>query len=162
MRNLRCVPALVLGVAVFGQPPNDDSLARKSGLSVRDIKVLRMNLGISESDSHQRIVAVDADSLKSNGHILVVEVMFPGACIQLHVVERLKLTEVWTLSKVPTRSWLLDEDDSDAKKGICPQASMLPRAFGTSDHRIVLELPVRSDPFQRSIPSYTHCPQPAL
>lgn len=56
--------------------------------------------------------------------------------------------EVWSLDKKPVRYVPVV-----ATQGICPQAPRLPTAYGTSDGRIVIEIPVMVDPLERTIPN---------
>jgi hypothetical protein len=153
------VEVFVCSAVLFAQPgpmrsqdDQDSSLAEKSGLFVTEIRAIRMALGISDPAVH-RFLSIDPDSLKDNGHILVVETV--RGCLQIHVVERANFQEVWSLTDVPNRTYALDHD-TRSKGGICPQAPIPPKASGTKDGRIVLEVPVLFDPGQRYIAPYKY------
>ncbi len=168
---LRIALAMLIGGGIaFGQPglsqPADlDAVwASKSGLSIDDIRSLRAAIGIPDTPPGRalrpgervqavasRISAIDANSLKSNNHILVVE---SQPCLVVHVFERGSsgLKEIWSLDRVPSPNSLFNPKS----QRICPQAPIPPSVHGTTDGRIVIEIPVLVDPFQRSIPPYVY------
>ena len=132
----------------------DRLLAGQSGLPELEIRAIRSSLDIP-ADSRpmqRRIVAVDATSLKPYGHILVVESENNG-CLALHVLERNQagLAEVWSLDKLPVHF-----PKAGGTEGICRKAPRGPSAHGTQDGRIVVEVPVQTDPFQRTFSSETY------
>jgi hypothetical protein len=101
--------------------------------------------------ARQRIVSIDANSLKPNGHILVVE--FRAGCLVIHVMKQTDagFAEIWTIDKV-TRAGLV----TDEQEAICSRGAPSPRVHGTQDGRIVVEVPVPIDPGQRTFPSRTY------
>jgi|HubBroStandDraft_6_1064221.scaffolds.fasta_scaffold622498_2 hypothetical protein len=154
---------LIAGGMACGQPgPKSQQVdpdavwASKSGLTVADIRSLRAAIGIPDTPSSRSINAIDANSLKLNSHILVVE--FQRACLVLHVFERAPsgFKEVWSLDHVPSINSPFGPKESAQSQRICAQAPIPPRVHGTMDARIVLEIPVLADPSQRSIPPYVY------
>jgi len=133
------------------QHDREDQLwAQKSGLPVSEVRAIRSVAGLSDATEGSRIVNIDANSLKRRNHILLVE----GPCVKLHVVERGAdgFTEVWSLSETPGPSWSIGATANRPGRGICPQAPRPPSAHGTPDGRIVLEVPILLDPFERTLP----------
>ncbi len=129
----------------------DQQWAHKSGLTVSEVRAIRIFAGITDSSNNYVIRNIDAESLKARHHILLVE----GACTRVHVLEPSgdSFREVWTLNAVPDRIWGVTENPKSP--GIC-QKGQSADAHGTPDGRIVLEVRVRNDPFQRSIPVDTY------
>jgi hypothetical protein len=140
--------------------PEDRALAAQSGLAESDIQAIRRAVGVPVLETPQaaaprppmgvrRIVSIDATSLKPNdGHVLVV--VQTAGCVAIHVMKRdaKGFAEVWSLGKMPSGGFTATGSD-----GICSLASAAPSAHGTADGRIVIEVPVRTDPFQRTTPS---------
>jgi hypothetical protein len=126
-------------------------LANQSGLSEKDIQSIRTELKIFPDPplARRRIASVDANSLKSHGHVLVVEIQIKG-CLVVHVMKRNaeEFVEVWSLDKLPENGPF-----ATGSAGICSKASRMPQAHGTQDGKIVIEVPVLTDPFQRKIPN---------
>lgn len=133
---------------------DDQKWAQKTGLSVTDIQAIRIAAGVSGLTNFSRIVNLDAISLKQRDQILFVE----GPCIKLHVIERgaTGFTEVWSLSELPRPAWKISAPASGPGRGICPQAPRPPSAHATADGRIVLEVPLLLDPFERTLPVDTY------
>jgi hypothetical protein len=124
--------------------------AEKTGLSVSDVQAIRIAAGVPDDSIGLRIANIDAISLKQRNHILVVE----GPCVKLHVIERgaSGFTEVWSLRELPRPAWKA-ETPGRPGRGICPQAPRPPSAHATVDGRIVLEVPILLDAFQRTLPA---------
>jgi len=114
-----------------------------------------MAAGILDTTLGVAIANLDAVSLKHN-HILVVERQ--GSCIRLHVVERIEkeFKEVWSLTGLKDRGWKMDEISDHPGPGICSQAPREPSGRATPDGRIVVEVPMLSDAFQRSTTAETY------
>jgi hypothetical protein len=134
----------------------DQRWARKSGLPASDIRAIRILAGLGDTIGGV-IINIDADSLKVRNHILLVEV-HNGFCTRVHVLERgaAGFHEIWSLTDVPGRIWGVSESPSAPGRGICGQTGMSANAHGTPDGRIVVEVRVHSDPFQRIIPVDTY------
>jgi hypothetical protein len=132
----------------------DRKWAQKTDLPVSEVRAIRIAAGISDDTSGSRIANIDASSLKPRNHILLVE----GACVKLHVIERGAggFTDVWSLSELPRPAWKIGAAASRPASGICPQAPRPVTAHATADGRIVLEVPVLLDAFQRTIPVDTY------
>jgi hypothetical protein len=132
---------------------DDQKWAQKAGLPVSEVQAIRIAAGVYGPTNFSRIVNLDASSLKQRNHILFVE----GPCIKLHVIERGAngFTEVWSLSELPRPAWKIGATNRPAR-GICPQAPRLPSAHATADGRIVLEVPILLDPFERTRPVDTY------
>jgi len=132
----------------------DQHWAQTSGLSVSDIQALRQIAGISDPAIGSRILVLDASTLKQRNHILFAE-MGTGHCMRVHVIERNStgFTEVWSLNEAPRPLWL---PASRSGNGICSQAPKAPSAHATADGRIVVEVPILSDPFLRTLPVSTY------
>jgi len=152
---------LVIGGMASGQVTSkslqedpDAAWARRSGLTIADIRSLRAALGIPATPSSRGISAIDANSLKPNNHILVVESQ--RTCLVVHVFERgaSGFKEIWSLDQVPSPSSPFGSTEST--QPICAQAPIPPRVRATTDARILLEIRILDDPSQRSIPPYIY------
>jgi hypothetical protein len=132
----------------------DRKWAQKTGLLVSEVQAIRIAAGISDEKSGSRITNIDATSLKQRNHILLVE----GPCVKLHVLERRgnDFAEVWSLGALPNPSWKPDAPANRPNRGICPQAPRPPNAQATADGRIVLDVPILLDAFQRTLPVDTY------
>lgn len=130
---------------------NDQAWAQKSGLPVSQVRALRMAIGIDDTTDGLEIVNLDAASLKPRNQILLVD----GFCLRVHVLESKGdgYREVWSLSEMPA-DWKAEAGIGPPGRRICPQAPELPSAHATADGRIVLDVPVMIDPFERTIPAY--------
>jgi hypothetical protein len=140
---------------VNGQHDIDDrKWAQKSGLPVSEVQAIRSAAGITHDTPGSRIMTIDAVSLKQRNHVLLVE----GPCVKLHVIERRShgFAEVWSLSALPDPPWKPGARASRPGRGICPQAPRPPNAHATADGRIVLEVPILLDAFQRTLPADTY------
>ena len=133
---------------------DDRKWAQKTGLPVSEVQAIRIAAGVSGLTNFSLIVNLDAISLKERNHILMVE----GPCIKLHVIEREAngFTEVWSLSELPHPAWKIGAAASGPGRGICAQAPRPPSAHATADGRIVLEVPLLFDPFERTLPVDTY------
>ena len=166
---MRCkISALTLlawtGIAFAQRPPDlkalhdrdDQQWARKSGLSVNDVREIRILAGIADATDGAVIKHIDATSLKQRNHILFAEAG-NGHCMRLHVFERTAgaFREVWSLSDMPGPDWPIGATASSSGRGICQQGPRSPSVHATSEGRIVLEVPILSDPFQRTVPAAT-------
>jgi hypothetical protein len=126
----------------------DPTWAEKTGLPVSEVRAMRLAAGISDSSRNARIGKIDTTSLRQRNQILVVE----GLCGSLHVLERQAegFREVWSLTKLPTLpGWT---STSRAVNSEQPTCMMGAKVSVTTDMRIVVEVPVRLDPFERSVP----------
>jgi hypothetical protein len=132
----------------------DRKWAQKTGLLVGEVRAIRIAAGISDDTKGSRISNIDAISLKRRNHILLVE----GPCVKLHVIERggSGFTEVWSLSELPRPAWKSGPAATRPSRGICTQAPRPPSAHATVDGRIVLEVPILLDPFERTLPVDTY------
>jgi hypothetical protein len=133
----------------------DQSWALKSGLAVTDVRGMRVSAGISDV-TFAWIINLDANSLRKNNHVLLVEQA--GLCVRLHVFEHTTtdFKEVWSLSEMPSRTWVPKESATGPGRGICSQAPRSPTAHATPDGRIVLEVPFLLDPWERTLPTSTY------
>lgn len=131
----------------------DRKWAQKTGLPLSEVRAIRIAAGISDDTQGSRIANIDAISLKGRNHILLVE----GLCVKLHVIERRDngFAEVWSLSALPSPAWK-PEAGNHPGRGICPQAPRPPSVHATADGRIVLEVPIMRDAFQRTLPAETY------
>jgi len=131
----------------------DKKWAAKSGLSVADVSALRTMAGIANDAPDGRIGSIDAASLASRGHILLTEAG-NGHCMRVHVFAREKegFREVWLLSETPQPTGSRSVGATRPGGGICSQAPRQPSARVAEDGSILVEVPVMSDPFQRSVP----------
>ena len=102
-----------------------------------------MMAGITDTTENALILSIDAKSLANRRQILLTEAG-NGRCLRLHVMARKAegFEEVWSLDELPDHPG----------RGICAQAPRSPSAYATPDGRIVLEVPVRFDAFERSVP----------
>lgn len=134
----------------------DQTWARRSGLTEIEVRAIRIIAGIADSDSAQ-ILSLDANSLKQRNHILLTEIG-NGHCMRVHVVERKAngFSEVWLLSDVPAHSWSFSDTSDRPGRGFCPAAAKSPGVHVTAQGAIVLEVPVLMDPFERSAPVSTY------
>jgi len=116
-----------------------------------------MIAGISDTTGGAVIKNIDANSLKQNNHILLVEAG-GGHCMRLHVFEHTPTAfkEVWSLGAIPRWSWSITEAGKGSAEGICRQGPREPSAQATPDGRIVVEVPVLLDPSQRTMPVNTY------
>ena len=132
----------------------DQQWAIRTGLPAGDVRAMRIAAGMSDT-SRSRIVDIDTHTLQHGKHILFVEA---GPCLKLHVLERgaKGLVEIWSLGELPESMNGAPSVKSQSQGGICPQATRPPRAHATTEGRIILEVPVLTDPFQRSLPPYTY------
>jgi hypothetical protein len=132
----------------------DRKWAQKTGLPVNEVQAVRIAAGISDDSRGSSIANIDAISLKQRNHILLVE----GPCVRLHVIERHadSFTEAWSLTQLPSPAWKPDVAGSRSSRGICPLAPRPPSAHATADGRIVLEVPILMDAFQRTLPVNTY------
>jgi len=135
----------------------DQFWAQKSGLPVSDVRAIRLTADISDTTSGAGILNIDASTLKQRNHILFAEAG-NGHCMSLHVLERnaTGFSEVWSLTEVPRPLWLPGKMGNRPGGGICSQAPKAPAAHATPDGRIVLEVPILSDPFLRTLPVSTY------
>ncbi|HTX34874.1 MAG TPA: hypothetical protein VME43_07630 [Bryobacteraceae bacterium] len=133
----------------------DQSWALKSGLAVTDVRAMRVIAGISD-DTFAWIIDLDAKSLRKNNHVLLVQ--RANLCVTLHVFEHTSadFKEVWSLSEMPSRTWIQNEIGTGPGHGICSQAPRAPTAHATPDGRIVLEVPFLLDPSERTLPTSTY------
>jgi len=133
----------------------DQSWALKSGLAVTDVRGMRVMAAISDV-TPAWIVNLDANSLRKNNHVLLVE--GAGLCVRLHVFEHTPtdFREVWSIGEMPRRTWILNETATGPGRGICSEAPRAPRAHATPDGRIVLEVPLLLDPWERTLPTSTY------
>ena len=114
-------------------------------LSLETIHQLRIIAGVSEDAI---IANLDRKNLSGRNHVLLVEVASgKGYCLRLHVLQVLSesATQVWALSELP-----------DNSEGICRQGPVNPSAHATPDGRIIVDVPVYSEPFQRTLPIRTY------
>jgi hypothetical protein len=122
--------------------------AARTGLPASEVRAIRIAAGISDTTPVTRIDNIDASSLKSRNQILFVE----GFCARVHVLERRDdgLHEIWSLSKLPLPG------RGASERELCGQGGAT-RVRVTGDGKIVIEVPMRMDPFERSVPvsSYT-------
>lgn len=132
----------------------DRKWAQTTGLPVKEVQAIRIAAGISDDSRGSRIANIDAISLKQRNHILLVE----GPCVKVHVIERRAdgFTEVWSLKQLPSPAWKPDVAASRSSCGIYPQAPRPPSAHAAADGRIVLEVTVLMDAFQRTLPVDTY------
>lgn len=143
---------------VKAQRDREDRLwAQKSGLPASDVRTIRLLVGVSDTMFGSRILNIDAESLKQRKHILVVA---GGACVKVHVLQRGAngFVEVWSLDETPPRNlfWSTSETAGHPGRGICPQSPQPASAHATPDGRILLEVPILVDPFQRTLPVSTY------
>ena len=139
----------------------DQSWARKSGLDATDVHEMRLAVGISDTSSSS-IANIDANSLGRNKHILLVEAL--GQCVRLHVLERTvsEFKEVWsssgiTTNETPGRETVLSREiETGRRQGFCSQAPRAASAHATADGRIVVEVPILFDLWEKTIPVYTY------
>jgi hypothetical protein len=136
------------------QDADDRKWAQKTGLPLTEVQAIRAAAGILPTN-FARIMNLDVTSLKERKHILLVE----GApCIRLHVIKRgaTGFTEVWSLGELPRPAWKIGAPANRSARGICPQAPRPASAHATPDGRIVLEVPILLDPFERTRPVETY------
>ena len=137
----------------------DQLWAHKSGLAATEIHDMRKAAGMDDISSSS-IANVDADSLKQNQHILLVERY--GPCVRVHVLAHAAtdFKEIWSSGTVsnpaPSRSRSLVETGTDPGRGFCSEAPRPATAYATPGGRIVVQVPVLLDPFERSIPMYSY------
>jgi hypothetical protein len=146
------------GNSVKAQHDLEDQLwARKSGLSVGDVRAIRLIGGISDTTWGAGILNIDASSLKPRNHILFAEAG-NGHCMRLHILERNAsgFTEIWSLNEMPGPIWSHGKMANRPGAGICSQAPKAPHGHATPDGRIVLEVPILADPFLRTLPVSTY------
>jgi hypothetical protein len=134
----------------------DEQWARKSGLPASEVRAIRLIAGISDTTLGAGILNIDAITLKPRNHILLAEAG-NGHCMRLHVLERnaAGFTEIWSLNEVPP-IWSHGKTANRPGNGICSQAPKAPNAHAMADGRIVLEVPILSDPFLRVVPVSTY------
>ena len=162
MRYGACV--FLLAANVFAQYDTrstrlriDKEWAEKNEISAADVRAIRMLAGILDTTANAGIFNLDAISLRHRNHILLVE-MSNGRCLRVHVVERRdgEFKLIWSLTDPPETRWTVPGPLPRPGRGICRKAARPPSAYATAAGRIVLELPVHSDAFQRSIPVETY------
>jgi hypothetical protein len=133
--------------------PQTASPQPQTALTQPETQALLKTLGIPDDTprAHQRIVSIDANSLKPNGHILVVELK--NACLVIHVMKQTDsaFAEIGTIDKITRAGFVTDEQEA-----ICSRGAPGPRVHATEDGRIVVEVPVPIDPGQRTFPSRTY------
>jgi hypothetical protein len=163
--KMHCIALLAFAGVGFAQPDagsflkqrhdrEDQSWALKNGLAVTDVRGMRILAGISDV-TFSWIINLDANSLKNN-HVLLVE--RAGMCVKLHVFEHTPtdFREVWSISEMPGRTWIPNEIATGPGRGICSQAPRSPSTHATPDGRIVLEVPLLLDPWERTLPTSTY------
>jgi hypothetical protein len=133
----------------------DQEWAQKNEISASEVREMRLQTGILDTTDNARILNLDAISLRHRRHVLVVEAG-AGHCMRLHVFERTSagLKKMWSLTDRPETPWTVP--GSRSGRGICRKAPKLPAAYATADGRIIVEVPVMTDSFQRSIPVETY------
>ncbi|HXB74569.1 MAG TPA: hypothetical protein VNY05_40415 [Candidatus Acidoferrales bacterium] len=134
----------------------DQQWARKSGLTVSDVRALRLLAGMTDATWGAAILNIDAISLKSRNHILFAEA--GGHCMRLHILERSAtgVAEIWSLNEIPGPIWPHGKMANRPGLGICSPAPKAPNAYVTPDGRIALEVPMLTDPFLRTLPVSTY------
>jgi hypothetical protein len=131
----------------------DEVWAKKSGLPISEVRAIRIAAGITDTTPATRIDNIDASSLRHRNQILFVE----GFCPRLHVLERKDdgLHEIWSLSKLPVPGWTASAKAWTSERNLCGLGGPT-RVHVTADGTIVVEVPSRMDPFERSIPLSTY------
>jgi hypothetical protein len=137
---------------------DDEKWAQKNEISAADVREMRIQVGILDSTVGAGILNVDAISLRHRRHVLLVEMGNGGHCMQLHVFERSDsgFRKIWSLTDTPETRWTVPGSATRQGRGICPKAPRRPEAYATADGRIVVDRPVMTDAFQRSIPVETY------
>jgi len=134
----------------------DQRWADKSGLTVSEVRAIRILAGITDAIDGAAVQLIDAKSLRQRNHILLAEAG-NGHCMRVHVFERTGsiFQEVWSLTGLPPRDWPIGAEAKPSGPGICPQGPRPPNVQATPEGRIIVEVPVLFDPFQRSMPANT-------
>jgi hypothetical protein len=145
----------------FAQPAarrdrEDQNLAIQTRLPISDIRAIRLAAGIADDAVGVRVSQIDALTLKQRKQILLVENQ--SQCIRLHVIERGKsgFKEIWYRSGLRDLGWKMEEIDAHPGPGICSQAPRAPSVRATDAGRIVVEIPMLSDAFQRTPTAETY------
>jgi hypothetical protein len=130
----------------------DERWAWKNEIAAAGVREMRTLAGIHDDTAGAGILHLDAISLRHRGHSLLVEAG-AGHCMRLHVFERTGsgIKKIWALAELPETGWTVPGSGRQGR-GICSKAPKKPEAYATADGHIVLEVPVMTDAFQRSIP----------
>ena len=163
MRSRLLLTTAVVGGVLFAQYDTrstrlreDQEWAEKNEISAGDVRKMRIDVGILDTTPNARVFNLDAISLRHRKHTLLVEAS-NGSCTKLHVFERTEsgFKEIWSLTDRPETHWTVPGATRQGR-GICRKAGHPPEAYATADGRIIVEIPVMADAFQRSIPVETY------